>query len=369
MRWFWFSLVVVTIVAAGCSSKSEKKSGDSGVHLTLSTTCTPNGGTYRNDTTVNVTLTVNRTGATIHYGVDDPDASSVAVDTVSFPVTGSDITVTVYYWSEWTDPDTGNVEFENGGIPKQASFEFTRDVSPPTISIEPAGGVFGDRGDVNPITITATDAETNVTIYYRTQEDSGGWSDWQTAGGSAKTETHELTWQDGVILFEVEAYAEDETGKTSDTVSETYEFDLDAMARKVLDLINQKRDEQSPPLPPLEWDQGIADACKTHAEQLALAIDNGGDPSKFSPGDEGDDGKTLSDRTSYRFAFGTKGATTAEQAFNVWWDSTSDNWSPTGGWGDPDGEPDMQQWMLSTEVTRFGCGFETKYWIWIAALR
>jgi len=350
MRWFWFFLLAIAVVV-GCSSKSDKKSGGGGGGvLTLTTTCTPNGGTYLNGSTVDVTLTVNRTGATIHYGVDDPDAGSTATDTVTFQVTGSDTTVTVYFWSEWTDPDTGNVEFENGGTPKEVTFEFTNDVSPPTISIEPAGGVFGDRADVNPITITATDAETNVTIHYRTQEDSGGWSDWQTAGGTALTETHQLTWQDTVIVFEVEAYAEDETGKTSATVSQTYEFDLDAMARKVLDLINQKREEQS--IDPLQWDQGLADACKEHAEQLALAIDNGGDPSKFSPGDEGADGKKLLDRTNYKFAFATKGATTAEQAFNAWW-----------------GNDQIQEWMLSEEVTRFGCGFETTYWIWIAAER
>ncbi|MCX7702934.1 MAG: CAP domain-containing protein [Planctomycetota bacterium] len=353
MRIFlWILLVVGIVLVVGCSTK--KKDDKPGP---LTTKCVPPGGDYMNGSSVNVTLTAFKknmviSGATIHYGIDNPAAGLTAIDTVSFTIgPASDKTITVYYWSEWTDPNTGVTEKENGGVPKEAKFVFKPDWLAPTVSISPSGGKYEKRSDVNPITVSAQDGHSNVTLYYRTQSDGGGWSSWQSVGGSAKTASTQLTWQDSVMVFEVEAYAQDAIGNKSGTASAKYEIDLTLMAKKVMELINEKRAQQNPPLQALSWDNDLANACKTHAEQLAADPING---SKYSPGDAGADGKKLSDRTGYSVAYGGKGSKTAEDIFNLWWNNAG-----------------IRDMMLdkNSATTKFGCGFETKYWIWIAAQR
>jgi len=344
MRYFLSLFLAFSLILAfGCSSKEKEKGPKP-----LSTTCSPNGGDFVNGSSVNVTLTANKTGATIHYGIDDPNAGRSATDTVSFTIgPASDKTIKVYYWSEWTDPNTGNKELENGGVPKEATFVFKPDWLPPTVSITPSSGKYGERSQVNPIKISAQDQHSNVTLHYQTQSDGGGWSSEQTAGGSSKTAEAQVTWPDSAMVFEVKAWAQDALGNQSSIVTAKYEIDLTQMAKRVLDLINEKRAQQNPPLKALEWDNNLAAACQEHADQLAAA---GG--TKYSPADPGADNKKLQDRTSYKYAYGGKGPNTAEGIFNLWW-----------------GNAQIQGWMLATDVTKFGCGFETKYWIWIAAER
>ena len=310
---YLLGVLLVAVMVVGCTTKKEKKEDQ------FRTKITPEGGTYVNGVSVTVTITANRDGAVIYYDVGGAGQQQANYPPgASFQVTGSDETITVTWHGEWTDPNSGMTYEE---AERSVDFVFEPDTEPPSVSISPSSGTYSSRMDIS-ITANDNDPNATVTLEWRTAEDGGAFSAWQSTTGTGSASTS-VSWTSGYRL-DVEAKASDSNGNQSATQSRYYIYQIDysAMAREVMDLINQERDNQG--VDPLNWNSTIGDACQEHAEQLSLA-----DAADGMPNTQGADGKTLWDRLSSlsmnKWATGIKDANTdtAEKFVNLLMGSAS----------------------------------------------
>jgi len=269
---------LILIVGAGCSnSKSKDK-----VPPALASYASPGGGLYENTALpMSVALSANKAGAIIYYTsggspADPTFASSVydAATPISIDASYADGTFVIKHFAFLEDAVFGTTELEDPF--KTATYFFKEDIHPPTVVISPNGGSYGDPSDVNPITITATDAHDaapDLTIKYTTTEDGSTPEDPRTSG-SALTGTGDgvpVTWSGGTLKIKAVAY--DLAGNVSSVKSATFTIDNALAAQKVLELINA--DRQTNAVDPLTWNSAWAEACAGHSEQVYLGREAG----------------------------------------------------------------------------------------------
>lgn len=361
---------LVVIVGLGCAkkSKSDKNSGA----LTLQSSANPTPGTRENsELPFEVTLSANRGGAVIYFtsgaSPTTPTTSSTVFDpanpiTIDTGFASQDYVIKFFAW--YQDPASLNIELE---YPNEVTYRFREDINPPSISMTPAPGAYGDPGAIT-ITLTASDTHdspSQITIKYTTTNDGTTPEDPRTAS-SPQTGTGDgatVAWTTGTLR--IRAFAEDQAGNSSTLLEATYSVDPVAAAQMVMGLINQDRANQSPAVDPLTWDSGWAGWCATHskvvydAEQAGTVVKPAGTESEgmIPHWYSSDDERQLVDYDDQD----TIGYVTSNFGANVWLCGMHAD-GATAFYNSLKGLSNMWQDLMSESCTHFGCGFEGDVW-------